>query len=49
MRERATILDGSLEVNTRVGAGTTVELSVPLPSGAVEPEGIAIAAAEPVG
>ena len=49
MRERAAILDGSLDVKTRVGAGTSVELSVPLPSVAVEPEGIAIAAAEPVG
>jgi two-component system sensor histidine kinase UhpB len=49
MRERAAILDGSVDVKTRVGAGTSVELSVPLPSVAVEPEGIAIAAAEPVG
>jgi signal transduction histidine kinase len=31
MRERAAILNGGLQVRTRPGEGTTVELSVPLP------------------
>ena len=32
MRERAAILEGRLEVTSRPGGGTTVELYVPLPA-----------------
>jgi signal transduction histidine kinase len=47
MRERAAILEGSLDVDTRPGAGTTIFLSVPLPPGAAGVEAVPAVVAEP--
>jgi signal transduction histidine kinase len=49
MKERAAILDAGLEISSRVGAGTIVQLSLPHPAGAHERASSPVAAAGSAG